>query len=185
MPAFYLTFIAVLLSGIGGRDQATVAGLGLAQGRRPAVLVVAVSTSLTTAFLAAWMAGWILVQLPPPARPFLAAIALGLAGAESLVRGTRRQPSEPTNSLGALALVLLAGQVADAARFVVFGMAVGLAAPSTAGAAGMLAGSLLVMFAWAMPEPIGAPSLRWIRRGCGFLLLVAALVIFLRQNGIL
>lgn len=185
MPAFYLTFIAVLLAGIGARDQITIAGLALAQGRRPSVLIVAIASGVATSALAAYAAVLMLAQLPPPARTVFAAIALGLAGLESMVLAPRRDPREPTNSLGALALVLLAHQVTDAARFLVFGMGVGLAGPWPAGAAGALGGTVLVAFAWARPEFLATSAARWMRRVVGAILLVTAIAMFLRQFGIL
>ncbi|MEE4453968.1 hypothetical protein [Novosphingobium resinovorum] len=185
MPAFYLTLIAVLLAGFGARDQLIVAGLSLRQGRRPAVLVVALLTCIATAALAAWAAALMLERLPPPARTIFAAIALALAGLESMILAPRRDLREPTNSLGALALVLLAGQLTDAARFLVFGMGVGLAAPSTAGVAGALGGIVLATFAWRCPELLGAPAARWTRRVTGTVLVLAALAMGMRQIGIL
>ena len=184
MPAFYLTLIAVLLAGLGARDQATVAGLALRQGQRPAVLIVAIAAAVLTALFAAWAAGFMLEQLPPPARTIFAGIALGLAGFESMLLAPRRTPREPTNSLGALALVLLAQQITDAARFVVFGLGVGLAAPWTAGAGGVLGGVVLVSFAWARPDLLRTPAIRWTRRGAGASLVLAAAVMFLAQFGI-
>lgn len=185
MPAFYLTFIAVLLAGIGARDQLTIAGLALRQGRRPAVLIVAIISSVLTALAAAWGAGWMLAHLPPPARTIFAAFALGAAGLESLLFAPRRNPKEPTNSLGALAIVLLAHQATDAVRFMVVGMGVGLAGPLPAGAAGVLGGTALVTFAWGWPEALETPAARWIRRVVGAILLLVALALFLRQIGIL
>jgi hypothetical protein len=184
MPAFYLTFLAVLLAGLGARDQATVAGLALRQGRRPAVLVVAIACAALAAAVAAYAAGFMLERLPPPARTLFAALALGLAGLESLVLSGPRAPKEPTNSLGALALVLVARQLTDSARFVVFGMAVGLAAPFVSGAAGVLGGALLVAFAWARPDLLATPAARWTRRGVGALLLLAAIALFVSEIGI-
>ena len=185
MPAFYLTFLAVLLAGLGARDQVPIAGLALGQGRRPAVLVVAILTSIATATLAAYAAALMLVQLPPPARTIFAAIALGMAGLESMVLAPRRDPREPTNSLGALALVLLAHQVTDTPRFLVFGMGVGLAGPWPAGAAGAIGGTMLVAFAWARPDLLATPVAHGMRRVVGAVLLVTAITVFLRQIAIL
>ncbi|EJL28295.1 hypothetical protein [Novosphingobium sp. AP12] len=185
MPAFYLTLIAVLLAGLGARDQVTVAGLAARQGRRPAVLIVAVVASVFTALIAAYAARFMLAQLPPPARTIFAAIALGLAGLESMVLSPRKTPREPTNSLGALALVLVAHQIVDAARFVIFGMGVGFAAPWYAGAAGAAGGAVLVAFAWARPDLLALPAARWTRRAAGLLLLLTATAMFLSEFGIL
>lgn len=185
MPAFYLTLIAVLLAGTGARDQMTIAGLARVQGPRPGVLIVALGSAVLTALFAAWAAQTVLAELPPPARTIFAAIALGMAGLESMVLAPRRDPREPTRSLGALALVLLAQQVTDAARFLVFGMGVGLAAPIASGAAGVLGGGALAGFAWAFPQMAGIPAARWVRRIAGALLTIAALTMALSEFGIL
>lgn len=184
MPAFYLTLVAVLLAGIGARDQVTIAGLAGRQGQRPGVLIVALLCAALTAGFAAWAAGVLLAELPPPARTIFAAIALGMAGLESLVLVPRRDPREPTQSLGALALVLLMHQVTDAARFLVFGMGVGFASPPAAGAAGVLGGCALVAAAWLWPQWLATPAARWLRRCVGGLLTLAALAMFLGEIGI-
>jgi len=41
MTGFYFTFLAVLLTGLGARDQHVVAGLSLRQRNRPGVLIIA------------------------------------------------------------------------------------------------------------------------------------------------
>lgn len=185
MPAFYLTFIAVLLSGFGARDQVTVAGIAQRQGQRPALLIVAIICTLLTAGFAAYASQVMLQLLPPPARTIFAAIALGLAGLESMILAPRRDPREPTNSLGALALVLVAHQVTDAARFVIFGMGVGLAGPWAAGSAGALGGVILLSLVWAKPDLLRSAAARWTRRVVGALLTVAAAVVFMSEFGIL
>lgn len=181
MSAFYLTWIAVLLAGFGARDQATVAGLVHRQGARPGVLLVALACALLTAALAGWAAGAVLAELPPPARAVFAGIALALAGVELMLLVPRREVKEPTNSLGALAIVLFAQELTDAARFLVFGLGVGLAAPIPAAAGGALGGAALAGLAWGAPHWLGRPWLRWTRRAGGAVLLLAAIVLFLRE----
>lgn len=185
MPAFYLTLMAVLLAGLGARDQVTLAGVALRQRRRPALLIVAVLCAAATAALAAWAAQRMLPILPPPARAIFAAIALAVAGAESMLLVPRRNPGEPTHSLGALALVLLARQVTDAARFLVFGLGVGMGAPVASGVGGVLGSAALVSFAWASPEFFGRPAARLARRTVGAVLVLVALILFLWEFGIL
>lgn len=185
MSALYLTLLAVLLAGFGGRDQMTIAGLTVQQGRRPAVLMVGIVSSICTALVAAWAAATILDILPPPARLFFAASALGLAGLEALFLGPRRIPSEPTNSLGALAFVLLALQITDSARFVILGVGVGLASPWIAGWGGALAGACLMLFAWTNHSLMGTPMARVIRRVIGGVLLGASILIGLSAFGLL
>lgn len=185
MGAFYLTFVAVLLSGIAARDQMTIAALTRRQGQRFGVLIVALALAVLTCTLAAWFAAQVLVTLPPPARRILAAIVLGFAGLESLILSPRRAPREPTHSLGALGIVLLAHQATDAARFTLFGLAVGMGAPLAAGLGGGLAGMLLVSGAWAFPQAFVAPAIRVTRRVVGALLLLAGIAMFLAFRGIL
>ncbi|WP_395391140.1 hypothetical protein WBP07_11270 [Novosphingobium sp. BL-8A] len=181
MSAFYLTWIAVLLAGFGARDQMTVAGLARRQGARPGVLLVALACAVLTAGIAGWAASLLLVQLPPPARAIFAGIALAMAGAELMIFVPRRDPKEPTNSLGALALVLFAQELTDAARFLIFGLSVGLAAPVAAGAGGALGGAALAGLAWAAPDLLDRGALCWIRRAIGLLLLLAAAVLLLQE----
>lgn len=185
MPAFYLTLIAVLLAGLKARDQMTIAGLSARQGRRPGVLIVALASAVATAAFAAFAARIMLHELPPPARAIFGAIALGMAGLESLVLVPRRDPSEPTQSLGALALVLVMHQATDAARFLVFGMGVALAGPVPAGLAGAVGGSVLVAYAWARPDDLARPALAIARRLVGLVLVVVAIGMFLAEFGIL
>lgn len=185
MAAFYLTLVAVLLSGIAARDQTTVAGITRAQGPRFGVLAVALAMTVVTSVLAAYVASAMLVTLPVPARPILSAIVLALAGAESLILSPRKPPREPTHSLGALGIVLLAHQVTDAARFTLFGLAVGMGAPLAAGLGGGLAGLLLVGAAWAYPQAPLLPITRMTRRIVGGLLLSIGIAMFLSARGIL
>lgn len=185
MAAFYLTLLAVLLSGFAARDQATVAGLTRAQGQRFGVLVTGLVVTAVTSAIAAYAASRLLVTLPNPARPMLAAIVLGLAGVESLILSPRRSPREPTHSLGALGIVLLAHQVTDSARFTLFGLAIGMGAPLAAGLGGGLGGIVLIGAAWSFARFYGAPAMRLARRIVGALLLLVAITMFMAGRGIL
>lgn len=181
MSAFYLTWIAVLLAGFGARDQATVAGLIRRQGARPGVLLVALVCAVLAAVVAGWAASLLLAALPPPARAIFAGLALAMAGGELLLFVPKRSPKEPTNSLGALSLVLFAQELTDAARFLIFGLGVGLAAPYAAAAGGALGGVVLAGLAWGTPQVLEWRGLNWVRRAIGVLLLLAAMVLFLRE----
>ena len=185
MAAFYLTLVAVLLSGIAARDQVTIAALTRAQGQRLGVLITALVCTAVTCAVAAYAASRFLMTLPVPARPILESIAIGLAGLESLLLAPRRIPREPTHSLGALALVLLAHQLTDAARFTLFGLAIGMGAPLAAGLGGTLGALVLVAAAWSFAEVFAAPGIRVLRRAVGGLMLVVAIAMFLGARGIL
>ena len=177
VTGFLFAFIAVLLAGIGSRDQVTVARLAATDGQRPALLIVAVALCLATAALAGWLSTEVTPMLQPKARLLLAAIALGFAGIESLLLSPGRKPEEPTQSLAAIAIVLLAHQLTDAARFVIFGLAVATGAAVPAGAGGALGGAFLLVGAWAVPELFEWRRLRLWRRITGAVLAVSALVV--------
>jgi hypothetical protein len=183
MIGFYFAFLAVLLAGIGARDQATVAALTQRQGARPGVLIVAIAVCLGTAAFAGWAAQAFSPLLSPAARLFFAALALLLAGGESLLLVPKRGPEEPTLSLGALAIVLLAHQATDAARFLIFAIAVAANAPVLA-AVGGAAGSVAMLAAgWLAPDLVVHPRLRAVRRGLGILLLLVGTFVALRALG--
>lgn len=184
MSAFYLTLLAVLFAGLGARDQVKIAGLSLRQGQRPAVLLSGIAISIATAVFAAWAATLIAPLMAPAARVFLAALALAFAGVESLILVPRYRPAEPTQSLGALALVLLSHQLTDAARFLVFGIAVATNVPFPAGAGGVLGGIVLTCLAWAFPELVVHPRARLVRRLVGAVLLCLAVYVGLEAIGI-
>lgn len=177
MSAFYLAFISVLLAGPGARDQTTVATLSLAQRGRPGVLLTGLAVSLATAAFAAWAASLVMPLLVSRARLVMAAVALALAAVESFWPFASRRPREPTASLGALGIVLLAHQLTDAARFLVFALGIAVAGPLAAGIAGALGGALSLAAAWLLPEVFADPRLRCARRAIGGVLLLAALVV--------
>jgi len=176
VTGFLLAFIAVLLAGIGARDQVTVARLSASAGQRPALLVVAVVLSLATAAFAAWLSTELMPLLNARAGLLFAGMALGFAGLESLVRSPGRKPEEPTRSLAAIAIVLLAHQLSDGARFLILGIAVATGSAIPAGAGGAFGGAFLLAAAWAMPELFDWQRLRVWRRIVGVLLLAAGLV---------
>jgi hypothetical protein len=183
MTGFYFTLLAVLLVGFGARDQATVAALTQRQGARPGVLLVAIAVSVASAALAAWGATLVAPMLPAKARLILAAMALGLAGAEALVLAPRCKPEEPTLSLGALAIVLFAQQLTDGVRFLVFAIAAATSAPIAAGMAGAVGGGVLLAAGWVAPGFLGHPRMRVIRRAIGGVILLIAVFLALRTFG--
>lgn len=177
MSAFYLALLAVLVSGLGARDQITVAGLAQHHSKRLGILVTGILVVISTAAFAGWAATLIIPMMQPNPRVFLCAVALAFAAAELLLMVPRAPKGEPTHSLGALAIVLLTHQMTDAARFVLFGVAVATHAPIAAVAGGALGGVVLLGWAWGMPHHVLHPRLRVARRFVGLgLLLIAAYV---------
>jgi Ca2+/H+ antiporter, TMEM165/GDT1 family len=140
--------IATLLCGIGARDQMLVAGLARRNGQHP--------------------------MLASDARRLLAAIALAMAAGELLLLRPKPPASEPTHSLGATAIVLFAQQLTDAARFIIFALAVSTAAPLAAGMGGAMGSAAVVAGGWLGADEIAGRNLRLWRIAAGALLAIAA-----------
>lgn len=183
MSALYLTLMAVLFSGFGARDQVRIAARSLQHGPRLAVLVPVVAISIATAVFAAWAATLIAPLLPPPARLVLLAMALLFAGGESLVLVPRYRPAETSPSLGVLVITVLAHQLTDSARFLVFGIAVATNAALPAGIGGALGGVVLIVGAWGFPALFTHPRTRLMRRLAGVILMVLAVYVGLQAFG--
>lgn len=175
-----LAFIAVLLAGTGARDQLAVAALARSQGSRPAVLIVGLAISMVTALLAGWAAAMLAPALNSDARLFLAALALGFAGLEALLLRPARQAVEPTRSIGALTIMLASQQLTDAARFLIFGIALAVNAPLPSAIGGAAGGMVLLGCAWAVPKPFTWQLLRRPRRAIGSGLVLLSIWLGLR-----
>lgn len=180
MIPFYLTFVAVLLSGFAARDQVTIASLSRSQGRRMPVLVIAIIVSIVTAAFAGWAAYLIVPLMAPAARVFLCAMAIAFAGAESLVIAPRPSGGERGQSFAVASLMLLVHQLTDAARFIVFGIAVATNAPIMAAAGGALGGIVLVAAGWAYPGIALDPRARIARRLLGVLFMLVGAYVAMR-----
>ncbi len=185
MNGLLFAMLGVILAGLGARDQMMTATFAARQGQHLTLLLIAVATGLCTAALAAWAALAIAPMLVGKARLFFAAMALGLAGMESLFLSPGRKPIEPTHSLGAYAIVLLAQQITDAARFLVFAMAVLTGQAVNAGLGGAIGNAIMLGAAWSAPELFEWHRLRLLRRGLGALLVLTALVLAGRATGYL
>jgi hypothetical protein len=177
MSAFYFAFLATILAGLGARDQAAVAALTVRQRARPGALLTAIVVSALTAAFAAWAGSFAVPLFVPKARLMIAAIALAFGAGEAFWPFPPRRMEEPTASLGALAVVMLAHQLTDAARFLIFALAVALDAPLAAGIGGAAGGAAVVTAGWLLPETFASTRLRPVRRAMGAILLLAALVV--------
>ncbi len=181
MSGFLFAFLATLLISLGARDQLLVAQLSAKQGQRPSLLAVAVFSCTMTCAAAAWLATIFVTELPTiPARMVFAGLALVLAGVEAVLLGARKLPQEPTHSLFAALIVLLAQQVTDATRFAVLALAMVTSAPVPAAIGGAAGGAVALGFAWLAPEIAARPELSKLRRLAGLFLLAAGLVLVWR-----
>lgn len=176
MTGLLFALLATVVVGLGARDQALVGQLSDRHGPRPAVLLVAFLSGTMAAAAAAWAGVQVAGMIGSSARLFLVALAIGLAGLELIIRSPRPAPTEPTHSLGAFALVLFVIQLTDAARFVVFALAVLTRAPLTTAMGGAVGAMLVVAAGWSgLFGP--APRLRPVRRILGALLLLLAIAL--------
>jgi hypothetical protein len=180
MPAFFLTFLAVAVAMLAGRDAVRVVRLRATLGWTGPLIVTVLLAALAGAALAAWIAGSLIPLIPPAFKPVTVAIALGLAGGEVLLRAPPETPREPTRSMGAITLVLLLGMVTDASGFIILSLAIATGAPLFAAAGGAFGATLVLGAAVVAGEDWQALPLKWIRRavGVGLLLVALAIVLF-------
>ncbi|MBC2665910.1 hypothetical protein H7F51_10270 [Novosphingobium flavum] len=181
MSAFLFAFLAVLVCGIGARDQSLVAGVTRVQGQRPLLLLTALAAAAATTAFAGWAATRLVADMVPAARILFAAMALVLAGLEILVLRAPRQPEEPTGSLFAAFVVLAAQQITDGARFLILAIAVATAMPLTAALGGGMASMAMVSAGWLRPDLVAARPVRLVRRLAGTVLVLIGLWLGLAQ----
>lgn len=162
----------------GGRDQWMVAHWAAALGQSLPLLALAVVSSGLAAGAMAWIGAEFASMLPRRAAQMLVAFALAIAAAELALPVRPKAPEEPTRSLGAIFVVLLARQIGDAARFAVFALAAWTVLPVTAGLGGALGGAVAVGLGWAAgPATLARLPLRMVRMGLAVALAIAALFI--------
>ena len=183
MDGFLLSLILVFALALGGRDQALVGQWSDALGQSAPLLLTGIITAALSAAAMAWLGAEFAALLPRRAAQMLVAFALGAAALELAWPVKPIQPQEPTRSLGAIAIVLLARQIGDAARFAVFALAAWASLPVAAGLGGALGGAAAVTLGWAVG---GAGLARWplraLRWGLAACLFVAAVFIGLNAR---
>lgn len=178
MDGFLIALLLVIALAMGGRDQWLVAHWAGALERSTALLAVAVLCAGLSAGVMAWVGAEFAALLPRRAAQMLVAIALVIAAFELALPVRLKAPQEPTRSLGALLIVLLARQIGDAARFAVFALAAWTAVPLTAGLGGALGGAAALAIGWsAGAETLASWPLRAVRAVLAAGLMIAALFI--------
>ena len=185
--SFFIALVLAFLTAIGGRDQLLIARLRAANGSRGGLplLMTGIACALATGALAAWAGGVVDAMISDAAETMLVAFALGLAGVELLWPNREKRLIEPTRSLGAIALVLLARQVSDGPRFVIFALAANSGAVLLTGIGGALGGAIAIVMGWSLADGLERLPLRPVRLGLGIVVLIGAVVIGLTARGIL
>lgn len=184
MSSFLFGFALVLLVSLGARDQLLVARLAGRTG--PGLLVAGAAAATLSACVMALAGQMVAVQLFPEAGRMLVAIALVVAAVELVWPVRQRAPREPTHSVFAAFVVLLARQISDAGRFLVFAISAWTALPWLAAAGGALAGTAALVLGWIMGETLEVSvPLRPIRLALAAVLFLAALAIGLSVRGMI
>ena len=186
MPSFFLALLAAALFSLGARDQVLVARL--AQARHAgsgALIAVAVAVTALSSGAMAWGGALVGAMLPPAAKSMLVAFALAAAAFELAWQRKERSPREPTHSLFALFVVLLARQLGDAARFGVFALAAATGVPVLSALGGWLGGAAVLILAVIAADDLAHPvRLRPVRRVLAMLCGVAAVIVGLGARGL-
>lgn len=168
MAPFFLTFLAVALAMAAGREAVLISRLAAAGASHGLLLALAGLVALGACALAAWLAGAMADALAgligPQHQIWLVSAALALAALEVLFIDAPPPLREPTRSLGAAALVLFAGVLADATGLLVIAFSLATGAPVLAAAGGGLAAAMVLVLAaiaGADWEKLPRRLLRW------------------------
>jgi Ca2+/H+ antiporter, TMEM165/GDT1 family len=186
MPALFLALLTCTLATAGGRPALLTARLAARLGGGAALLAAGWITAAATSALAAWAAAWFGLLMAPAAKAIFVAFALAACAVELLLVKPPSPAAEPTRSLGAISLVLFAGQLTDAARFLVLALALATASPVSAGLGGAIGSGAALTAAWALGNeweehlPLTA-----IRRIVAALFLLAAVIVALAAKGVI
>ncbi len=183
MDTFLFSLLLVFALALGGRDQWLVGCWAEALGRRGSLLALGLGASALTAAAMAWVGAQFAALLPARVAQMLVAFALAIAGFELAWPVKRDRPREPTRSLGAVAIVLAARQLGDAARFAVFAFAAQASLPAAAALGGALGGGAAVAMGWSLGAAgLVRLPLRPLRLALAACLILAALFIGLNAR---
>jgi len=186
MPALFLALLTSALAMLGGGAARLTGRMRGALGGRAGLLVAAWLGAIAASALAGWAGTLLAPGMSPAAKAMFVAAALALAALELLFAHDRAVPVEPTHSLGAVALVLFAGQLTDAARFFVLALTVATGTPVFAAVGGALGSGAVLTAAWALGRDWDSRlPLRTVRRGVGAVFGVAAIAVVLAARGVI
>lgn len=183
MDSFLFCLLLTFAIGLGGRDQVIVARLSDMLEQSLPLLVVGAMCATISATAMTWFGTTLAGILPQRAAEMLVAVALALAALELFWPVKLRRMDEPTRSLGAIGLVLLARQIGDGARFVIFAFAAEATYPATTILGGALGGIAAIGLGWMMGRDLETRfPLRAIRVVMGVCLILVALFIGLNAR---
>lgn len=177
MLSLFLILLASALAAAGARHARLAAQLAAASGGSAGLLAACWITAALASGLAAWGGGLVAPLLSEAGKAMFAAAALAMAAIELAWPLRSGAPREPTRSLGAIALVLFAGQVTDAARFLVLALSVVTGNAMLVAIGGAIGSGAALTLAWSLGAkweaklPLGA-----IRLGLAGVFVIAALV---------
>ena len=183
MAAFLLCLILTFIIALGGREQLIVAQFSESLERSPALLATAVAGAVASACIMAFAGAAMAELLPRRAAEMLVAFALAIAAFELAWPVKLRVMREPTRSLVAIGVVVLARQVGDGARFAVFAFAAWAVFPTTAAIGGALGGAAAATLGWSIGlTRLQAFPLRYLRLALAVCMILAALLIGLNAR---
>ncbi len=183
MDAFLLALILTFVIALGGREQLIVAQFSSQLDRNVPLLIIAAACAIASAAVMAYVGASMAAILPRRAAEMLVAFSLGIAAIELAWRVKIKPMKEPTRSYVAIGAVLLARQIGDAARFVIFALAAWSVYPTTALIGGALGGVAAVGLGWAAGlDRLQQFPLRHGRLALALCLLLAALLIGLNAR---
>lgn len=183
MDSFLLCLVLTFAIALGGREQLIIAQFSQVLERSLPLLVTGALCAVISAGVMAYAGSSMAAILPQRAADMLVAIALFMAAAE-LVWPVKVKPmKEPTRSYIAIGVVVLARQIGDAARFVVFAFAAEATYPTTALIGGAIGGVAAVALGWSVGlSQLQKLPLRYLRMALAVCLFLAALVIGLNAR---
>lgn len=186
MPALFLALLTCALATASGRPAVLTARLAARLGGGAALLAAGWVTAAAASALAAWAAAWVGPSMAPAVKTMFVAIALFACAVELLLVRPPSTVAEPTRSLGAISMVLFAGQLTDAARFLVLALALATAAPVSAALGGAIGSGGALTAAWALGAGWEARlPLTAIRRSVAALFGLAAVIVALAGSGVI
>ncbi len=183
MDSFLFTLLLVFAIALGGRDQLIIAQFSSQLGRTGGLLVWGAFTATLAAAVMAYAGSTMAAILPERAEAMLVAFALAIAGFELLWPVKLKPMKEPTRSYVAIGVVVLARQIGDAARFVIFALAAQAVYPVWTMVGGAMGGIAAIALGWALGETLSAKfPLRVVRAVLAICLIIAALFIGLNAR---